>query len=63
MRGSFTVTGLFGLAALTILWFAIAGTVWAARNPTANAMTFWTHLGDALLFRALPEFQSAEKSQ
>ncbi len=47
---------MLGAGAL-VFYLAIAGTIWQLQNPRANSLTFWTHLGDALHFRALPQFQ------
>ncbi len=45
------------LAILAALYLIVSSAAWQLRNPTANAMTYWTHLGDALTFRKLPAFQ------
>lgn len=45
---------------VVLLYLVAAAGVWATRNPLANPMTFWTHFGDALRFRALPAFQESK---
>ncbi len=42
---------------VAVLYLAFSSTAWAVNNPYGNSMTFWTHLGDAMRFRSLPEFQ------
>lgn len=54
---SFLPNVLWATAFLGVFYLAAAGTAWSVRNPTANSMTFWSHLPDALTFRALPQFQ------
>ncbi len=44
-------------ALAALLYLAAASTAWSIRNPTGNEMTFWTHLGEALTFQKLPQFQ------
>lgn len=48
---------LFFLAIVCIAYLAAAGTAWQFNNPLGNQMTFWRHLGSALQFESLPQYQ------
>lgn len=47
------------LLCIAIIWLVVTGSAWQANNPLANEMTFWTHFGDAVCFRSLPQFQAS----
>jgi hypothetical protein len=46
-----------GLVILCALYLGFAGTVFQWRNPKANQAAFWLHIGSALRFERLPQFQ------
>lgn len=48
---------LFGLIILCVLYLGFAGAAFQWRNPKANQAAFWLHVGSALRFERLPQFQ------
>lgn len=48
---------LYLVAMMALGYHSLSFGVWQYRNPKANAMTLYSHYGDVMTWKKLPEFQ------
>ncbi len=42
------------------LAIVVTSLAWAWNNPLGNQVTYFKHFGDALMFKALPQYQAKD---
>lgn len=45
------------VALACFIYFVAAGVAWQFNNPLGNQLTFWRHVGSAMQFKALLQYQ------